>query len=78
MNGRWRSSEWAIVPALVLMLLACGGAILSAEELKPIESGTLPVLVFQTDGKAVQDRTRVPASLTVLIPKEGGARFSTD
>ena len=61
MNERWRSSEWAIVPALVLMLLACGDAILSAEELKPIESGTLPVLVFQTDGKAVQDRTRVPA-----------------
>jgi len=32
----------------------------------------LPVLVFQTDGKAVQDRTRTPTTLTMLVPGTGG------
>lgn len=82
MDGRWQRlgsvGERAIVFTLVLVLLACGGAVLSAEEVKPRKPGALPVLVFQTDEKAVQDRTRVPASLTVLLPEDGGSRFSID
>jgi hypothetical protein len=34
-------------------------------------SASLPVLVFQTGGQAVQDRTRIPGSLAFLTPKPG-------
>lgn len=82
MNGRWllpeSVGERTIIPALVLVLFACFIICLSAEGVELHESGALTVLVFQTDGKAVQDRTRVRASLTVLLPEDGGSRFSID
>lgn len=82
MNGRWLRPESVgerkIITGLVLLLFACSIICLSAEGVEPHESGALPVLVFQTEGKPVQDRTRVPASLTVLLPEDGGSRFSVD
>lgn len=46
MSERWRlldsASERTLASALVLALQACSVAVLSAEEIKPNESGALP------------------------------------
>ena len=78
LRNRRKVCELLPYSAIILVMLACGAAVSSGEERIPNESGALPVLVFQTDGKAIQDRTRVPASLTVLLPEKGGSQFSID
>lgn len=64
--------------AILIAFLATSISGVRAADTNIVGTGALPVLVFQTDGKAVQDRSRVPASLTVLLPEDGGSKFSID
>lgn len=75
-NFQFAAGLKRIVSAIVIILLARDCVDLSAEEAPPHESGAPPVLFLQTTGKAVQDRMRVPASLTVLLPEDRGSKFS--
>jgi len=61
-----------VVFATILVLLPVQDSAGAKDE----SSSALPILVFQTDNKTVQDRTRTPVTLTVLVPRLKGSNAS--